>query len=565
MPPNRRLAAILFVDIVGYTALMQQDEELAINTVNKFKQELESNVPTHQGEIIQFYGDGCLVIFSSSVDAVSCARELLEAYQREPKVPVRIGLHAGDVMFKEGGVFGDAVNLASRVESMGVPGAILFSKKVRDELKNQPQLRVVSLGNFSFKNVAEPMEVFALADENFAIPSRKELKGKFKQSQSLGTKLKWGMIAGLVIMLLVAIGWIIGGRDFSNHAKESDTIAENSIAVLPFTNINKDAEGEIFCEGMIEEILTYLAGIEDLKVISRTSAMHYKQTDKKVPEIARELGVAHILEGSVRTAGSKARITVQLIHASDDEHLWGENFDRELDDIFAIQSEVAEEIVRQLQIKISEAESNRLKQIPSTNKAAYQLYLRGKLAADDRSQEGLAKSVSQLKASIALDSTFSDAYANLAFSTFLQGRYNYLSSDSTDILAEKLARQALDYDDRNTLALCVLGGIHHIRENYQTAKEVFEEALKLSPSSPFPHHGLGQYYAKMEDHENEMLHRKMAVELDPMILVYHYNYIAALMRLNQQDLAKKHLEKALTLFPNKSDELNELMNIKSLQ
>ena len=561
---TRRLAAILFVDVVGYTALMQKDEQLAINNLNKFKQELERLVPSHQGEIIQFYGDGCLVIFSSSVDAVSCARELLEAYQSEPQVPVRIGLHAGDVMFKEGGVFGDAVNLASRVESMGVPGAILFSKKVRDELRNQPQLRMVSLGRFSFKNVEEPMEVFALADKNAAIPSRKELKGKFESSRGLSSSLKWGLIVGLAAIIIVLLGWILVGERFSDPAAQGESVSSNSIAVLPFTNINKDAEGEIFCEGMIEEILTYLAGIEDLKVISRTSAMHYKQSDKKVPEIAQELGVAHILTGSVRTFGNKARITVQLIHASDDEHLWGENFDRELDDIFAIQSEVAEKIVQQLQIKISEAESNRLKQVPSTNKAAYQLYLRGKLAADDRSQEGLAKSVSQLKASIALDSTFADAYANLAFSRFLQGRYNYLSSDSTDKIAEDQARQALDYDESNTLALCVLGGIHHIRENYQTAKEVFEEALKLSPNSPFPHHGLGQYYAKMEDFENERVHRKMAVERDPMILVYHYNYMAVLMRLNQQDLAKKHLEKALKLFPDKSAELNELMKIEKL-
>ncbi len=223
---------------------------------------------------------------------------------------------------------------------MGIPGAILVSKKVRDELKNQPDFLMPSLGEFEFKNVQEPIEVFALANEGFAVPQRKELQGKFKSKNSLIPKWLWLAL----IAVIVAVGlWL-----FLSQQKSSITsdVSENSIAVLPFTNMNKDEEGELFCDGMMEDILTYLSKLQNLKVISRTSAMHYKNTTKKIPEIADELGVAHILEGSVRKYGDKARINVQLIRAQDDHHIWAENYDRSLEDIFSIQSEVAQNIVQ---------------------------------------------------------------------------------------------------------------------------------------------------------------------------------------------------------------------------
>ena len=181
--PDRKLAAILFADIAGYTSMMQVDEVKAMSCLTKFKKELEICVPNFQGEIIQFYGDGCLVVFNNAETAVRCAIALQKSYQLDPKAPVRIGIHLGDVVFKEGNVFGDNVNIASRIESIGVPGAILFSKNIRNQIKNKPEFKLTSLGEFEFKNVKESIEVYALSNDGFIVPQKSwRMDGKLEKS-----------------------------------------------------------------------------------------------------------------------------------------------------------------------------------------------------------------------------------------------------------------------------------------------------------------------------------------------------------------------------------------------
>ncbi len=238
---KRQLAAILFADIVGYTALMQRDEQQALASLQKFKSELEKQVPENQGRIIQFYGDGCLAIFTSSVDAMTCAKGLQEAFQSEPKVPVRIGLHAGDVIFKENNVFGDAVNIASRVESMGIPGAVLLSSSLRNQIKNQPEFELAPLGRFEFKNVAEAMTIYALANEGFPIPKMEEMKGKLKifQKKTDFQKL-W-----LLFVALAAITGFTYWTVKNKKATVSKYILNKKIAVLIFDNNTGDERLDI--------------------------------------------------------------------------------------------------------------------------------------------------------------------------------------------------------------------------------------------------------------------------------------------------------------------------------
>ena len=217
---NHRLAAILFADIEGYTALMQVNEQKALAALEKFKTTLESQVLQHKGEIIQFYGDGCLVTFASSYDAVACANQLQLLFQTAPVVPVRVGIHAGDVVFKDGNVFGDSVNIASRVESMGVPGSVLVSSNVRNQIKNKPVFELVNLGKFEFKNIQEGMTVFALANEGLVVPQKEALKGKFKIPSSTSTTDKPNtqnrLVTGL-IMLATIVGVFFLGRSFLNQ------------------------------------------------------------------------------------------------------------------------------------------------------------------------------------------------------------------------------------------------------------------------------------------------------------------------------------------------------------
>ncbi|MFT6321364.1 MAG: TolB-like protein/class 3 adenylate cyclase, partial [Granulosicoccus sp.] len=295
---TRRLAAIMFTDIVGYTALMQKDENAAADKRAHHREEFEQYHQKYHGEILQYFGDGTLSVFQSGVEAVECAIEIQKALKEGEPVPLRMGLHMGDIVFDGTDVYGDGVNLASRIESMGVAGAILLSGKLNDELKNHQHISTKSLGIFGLKNIENPVEIFSVTNEGIKTPARSELKGK-------------------------------------------QTALTKTIAVLPLVNMSADADNEYFSDGMTEEIINALAKIKGLKVTSRTSSFFFK--NKKIPlsQIGEELNVATILEGSIRLSGNKMRITAQLINVKDDFHFWSETFDRSIDDIFAVQDEIS--------------------------------------------------------------------------------------------------------------------------------------------------------------------------------------------------------------------------------
>ncbi|MFT6337825.1 MAG: TolB-like protein/class 3 adenylate cyclase, partial [Halioglobus sp.] len=295
---TRRLAAIMFTDIVGYTALMQGDEAKAAQARARHRDVFEKEHKLHQGEILQYYGDGTLSVFQSAVEAVKCAIIIQRELRKGEEVPMRIGLHLGDIVFDGTEVYGDGVNLSSRIESMGIAGAILLSESVTEELKNQKDISTISLGHFEFKNITEPLEVFAVTNEGIKIPVSSQLKGKRKE-------------------------------------------ITKTIAVLPFVNMSSNPENEYFTDGMTEEIINALAKIKSLKVTSRTSSFFFKNKNISIPQIGQELNVSTILEGSIRLSGNKMRITAQLINVADDFHFWSESFDRSMEDIFAVQDEIS--------------------------------------------------------------------------------------------------------------------------------------------------------------------------------------------------------------------------------
>ena len=352
---QRHLAAILFTDIVGYTAMMQKDEALAVAVIRRYNAVLEKLVSEHHGEVVNNYGDGSLCTFSSTTDAVKCAVWIQEQLLKsDPSVPLRIGLHVGELVFEDGKAFGDGVNIASRIQSLGQANTILFSKEVYDKIRNQPGFKSISLGNFEFKNVDDPVEVFALANEGLNIPKRENMEGKLKSGLSKSNKglQRKTVIAASVVLLLIAAFFIYS----IFNKKTGFTGKEKSIAVFPFTNMSSDKDNEYFSDGMTEEITTQLSKIADLKVIARTSSMLYKDSKKSIREIAEELGVASILEGSVQKIGNDIRITAQLIDANSQQHIWADKYDRDFKEVFAIQSEVAQEIAQQLNARLTNDE-----------------------------------------------------------------------------------------------------------------------------------------------------------------------------------------------------------------
>ena len=323
MPSTRQLAAILFTDIAGYTAMMQRHEQSAIKMVKHHRAVLEKTVDEFEGNVIEFYGDGSLCIFTSITKAMHCALSIQQQMQAEPPVPLRLGLHIGEVIYEDGKIMGDGVNIASRIQSLGLPGCILFSKEIFDKIRNHPEFKTVNLGRFRMKNVAEPMEVYALANDGLTVPAKEKIEGRvvdIAAKKNLKAIRRWILVSASAIVITLIVLLLPGMLKNNSVFTGSD----KSIAVLPFDNISNDTLQQYFSDGITEDIITQLSKIADLKVISRTSVMEYKHNKKNIKKIAEELGVATILEGSVRKEGDKVRITAQLINANTDKHIWAE-------------------------------------------------------------------------------------------------------------------------------------------------------------------------------------------------------------------------------------------------
>ncbi|HEY5968053.1 MAG TPA: adenylate/guanylate cyclase domain-containing protein [Chitinophagaceae bacterium] len=407
MPSTRQLAAILFTDIAGYTAMMQRDEQSAIKMVKHHRAVLEKTVGEFEGNVIEFYGDGSLCIFTSITKAMHCAFSIQQQMQADhPPVPLRLGLHIGEVIYEDGKIMGDGVNIASRIQSLGLPGSILFSKEIFDKIRNHPEFKTVNLGRFKMKNVHEPMEVYALANDGLTVPAKEKIEGRVvditaKRNQK--AIRKWILVsAAAIVITLIAL--LLPGLLKNNSVF---TGSDKSIAVLPFDNISNDTLQQYFSDGITEDIITQLSKIADLKVISRTSVMEYKNNKKNIKKIAEELGVATILEGSVRKEGDKVRITAQLINAKTDKHIWAETYDRNASEVFAIQSEVAQQIANKLNVKLTTEEGKRIIEKATDNVEAYEDYLRAKKLPWSQRIEPLLNAIKK-------DPDFSLAWAELA-------------------------------------------------------------------------------------------------------------------------------------------------------
>src|SRR4051812_38909037 len=364
----RQLAAIMFSDMYGYTALMQQNEQLAKDKRRRLKEVLETSVSGFNGKILQYYGDGALSIFNSAVDGVNCAVEIQQTLQHEPRVELRIGLHTGDISIENESIYGDGVNLASRIESLAVPGSIFISENVFNEIRNQENLTAREMGYFELKNVIRPVRIFAIDNKGLVVPTRDALKGKTKQPS-------------------------------------------NRLAVLPFVNMSADAENEYFSDGITEELLNALTKVDGLQVTSRTSAFAFKGKNTDIREIGIQLNVDRILEGSVRKAGNRVRITAQLINATDGYHIWSENYDRNLTDIFEVQDEISGIIANKCRKNLAAREHEEsLIKVPTQSLEAYTHYLKGLYFHNKITPNDTYKAIECFEKAIALAPDYAQTY-----------------------------------------------------------------------------------------------------------------------------------------------------------
>jgi TolB-like protein/class 3 adenylate cyclase/Flp pilus assembly protein TadD len=505
---SHQLAAILFADVVGYTAMMQEDENAAVEKINRFRHSLETIAAELDGKIIQYYGDGSLLLFRSSTDAAEFAKLLQTSLNEEaPVVPVRIGIHMGDVLLLNGNVFGDVVNIASRIQAQAPTGGIYISEIVFQNIANKTGLDSVFIKEQPLKNVKDPVRIYEVLTpwSRPVIPSPAVAKAVAKR------------------------------------------IAENSIAVLPFSNMSSDIEQEYFSDGLTEDIITQLSKIKSLKVISRTSVMQYKKNPKSITEISNELGVATVLEGSVQRYGEQVRITAQLINAISDEHLWAESYDRPVNDIFSIQREVAMAIAAILNTKLTKKETQHLDASPTVDIQAYDLYLRGKFLVEKRNKTDLLIARELFQQAVNKDKTFAIAYSGLADTYLLSSYRGYEDPDIMLMVAKKHIDMALGLDTSSGEIQATLGYWYHQTFNWKEAEKIYRKSIRLNPNQSNVYLWLAILLEAKGEQEEALLIYNQGSEINPAWDYLIQNRIRALANSNNKEeairLQKELIEK----------------------
>ncbi|UCH63221.1 MAG: tetratricopeptide repeat protein [Fidelibacterota bacterium] len=542
--PQRKLAAIMFTDIVGYTAMMSQDEEKALELLKKNRALLKPVIEQFRGEWLKEMGDGTLSSFASAVEAVNCALEIQHILQSDPNLSLRIGIHIGDVVFEDGDVFGDGVNVASRIEPLAEPGSVCVSEQVYEAIRNKRGIEATLLGEKKLKGVDHPIKVYAVSE--IRAPLVEQVRATIRP---LGRRWwTWtGTAAGVAIIAVVV--WWLG---FGKEALPEPLLGPKSVAVLPFANLSDSKEDEYFSDGVTDDIITHLTKIGDLKVISRTSAMLYKDSPKSLRIIANELGVPNILEGTVRRAGDKVRITGQLIDARTDQHLWAETYDRDLTDIFLIQSDVARNIAAALETMLSPEERQRIEQLPTESTTAYDLYLR----AYEYDQKGWERKTLEIasdlyKKAVEIDPRFAQAYARLGrIHSYMYWR-GYDRTNQRLATAREAVDQALSIKPDDPVVRMGNGYYYYYGlRDHTRALEQFFFAQRLEPGNGLHAENIAYVQRRLGRFEEALANQKTAQEYDPRSarLILELGGTYRILRLD--DLAEQAYDRAIVLAPD---------------
>jgi adenylate cyclase len=504
----RQLAAILFADMTGYTSLMQENEQLARLKRKRLKDVLESSIAQHNGKILQYYGDGSLSIFSSAIDSVRSAIDIQNQLQQDPKVDLRMGIHTGDVIIEEEAIYGDGVNLASRIESLSVPGGIFISEKVHDEIKNQPNINTREMGYFELKNVKQPVRVFAIANNGIVVPGRDELRGKTKQTN-------------------------------------------NRLAVLPFVNMSADPENEYFSDGITEELLNALTRVDGLQVTSRTSSFAFKGKNTDIRDIAIQLNVDKVLEGSVRKSGSRVRITAQLINAADGYHIWSENYDRNLTDIFEVQDEISGIIANKLRENLApKAKEEHLVKAPTKNVTAYTYFLKGLHYWNKMTPADYRKAIECFEQAIAIEPTYAQAYAMTAGAYSQLGSSGQMLPDKAFEIVHRYSDKALQLDDTVAEGHIAKASAYLLYDwKWEKAYDELQKAIQLNPSAIDAYELLGIYYVTMDRKDEAVKLLEKAEQLDPLSPVVTLTLGAMYMFAERYDDAIRQADKLIEIDP----------------
>jgi adenylate cyclase len=480
---ERKLAAIMYTDMVGYTALGQRNEFLSLALVDEQRKLIRPILTRHDGREVKTMGDAFLVEFPNALDAVRCAYDIQRATKEfnislpaDKRIHLRVGLHLGDVVESQGDISGDTVNVASRVEPLAEDGGVCLTRQVYDHVQNKFELPLASLGLKALKNVNAPVEVYRIV-----MPWEKDQRG-------VATPL--------------------------------DT---RRIAVLPFVSMSPDPADEYFVDGMTEELISSISNVGELSVISRTSAMKFKGGGKTATEIGQELKVGTLLEGSVRKADSRVRVTAQLIDVNSDKHLWSQTYDRELRNIFALQSEIAQQVAESLRVRILSQEAQRIDRKPTESTAAYELYLKGRYHWNKRGIEDMKKAMEYFELAVHEDERFALGYAGQADCCLALGNNWGIDREANWVKTEEMLAKALELDPGLAEVHTTMGFVRLEEYNLRQAEEEFEEAIGLKPSYATAHQWYAWVLAAQLRWDEALEQMNKALELDPLSPIINDN------------------------------------------
>lgn len=473
MSQSRQLAAIMFTDIVGYTALMGQDEDAAFKLLAKNRQLHRSTIQEFKGKWIKEMGDGIMASFTTASEAVLCAKMMQETCQQETDISLRIGIHLGEVVFEEADVFGDGVNIASRIESIAPAGCIYISESVLRNVENKKEIETEFIGEKNLKNIKHPVKIYQVIIEGYS-KSEEQDKPTAKQN------------------------------------------SEKSIAILPFVNMSNDPEQDYFCDGLSEELINVLSQLDKFKVASRTSSFIFKEKNLDISEIGQKLNVDTVLEGSVRKSENRIRITAQLINVLDGFHLWSERYDREMTDIFDIQDEIALAILDSLKVTLLGEDKVAVLKHGTDNPEAYKLYLKGRLNFNKYNPEGFKAAISYYEKAIEIEPDYAEAYAGIGSCYLHLWHFGFLPPNESLSKMQIATQKSIELDDQIAESHLALARLKLFYEyNMKEAENEFQIAFKHNPNIP---DALGHYSYLLvfigKESEAMSVVRK-AAELDP--------------------------------------------------
>jgi len=561
MNDERRLAAIMFTDLVGYSVLSQRDEQLALELLQEHRKLMRPIFPQHGGTVIKTMGDGFLVEFPSSRDAVLCAIELqrtLTAHNAtvtpERRLQMRIGIHLGDVEHRDDDVFGDGVNIASRIEPLAEPGGICVTHAVYEQVATKIETSLISSGQHQLKGINAPVAVYKVV-----LPWEQAGAPRSNWNRRRAKTVGRVVLSMTALAMLVVMGWWVTST-FTQPSDSETGIA--SIAVLPFENLSADERNQYFSDGLTEELINALAQIDALRVISRTSAFNVNTDEMTLPEIGTELGVNYIIEGSVRRDNDDVRITAQLIRATRDENLWSQAYNRQFDDVFAIQQEIATSIADRLAITLAPEDEERLAREPTDSTEAYKLYLQGRLHWNKRTNEGFRTALDYFQQAIEADPDFAKAHAGIADSYSLLAQYDFMLPQKAYPQARQAAQRALQIDGGLAEAHASLGLVlQDFDGDFLEAEQRYRRAIELDPNYATAHQWYARLLLFMGRQEAALTEIDKAVALDPLSPIIRHN-AAYLYADIDRDAAIEHLETALEINPTFRSARAELANLK---